>query len=188
MATDSDNKLRQIEDIKHKTQAVIDDRKNVNNLVDVLTVLTDDLDQTRGDSGDKCSPLMVDTIIRSLNKIFIRYIHTKELVISDGDTDANLTYKKWLTGVYHRTNDTLLRLIGDNRYSKATQKLALNSLMKCVAEEGKYPFRTDIPIDRKDTFAADLLNDICRQLVSATADNRQLIANYIENYLEFDDC
>jgi hypothetical protein len=136
MATDSDNKLRQIEDIKHKTQAVIDDRKNVNNLVDVLTVLTDDLDQTRGDSGDKCSPLMVDTIIRSLNKIFIRYIHTKELVISDGDTDANLTYKKWLTGVYDRTNDTLLRLIGDNRYSKATQKLALNSLMKCVAEEG----------------------------------------------------
>ncbi|CAG2107979.1 unnamed protein product, partial [Medioppia subpectinata] len=131
---------------------------------------------------------MIDTIIRSLNKIFIRYIHTKELLITEEDTDANRTYKKWLIGVYERTNGALLRLLGDNQYSKSTQKLALNSLMKCVAEEGKYPFRTDVPTEAPDTFADQLLNDICRQLLSNKVDNRQLIANFKDNYLDFDDC
>ena len=51
---------------------------------------------------------------------------------------------------------------------------------------GKYPFREQSE-ERKDTFADYLLIDVCRQLLSEDNNNRELIQNYAENYLDFDD-
>ncbi|XP_054163501.1 nucleolar complex protein 4 homolog B-like [Oppia nitens] len=191
--------MKQIEDIKRRTQLVIESRTNVNNIVDLLATITDDLDiddtavaataAAADDSVKRCSQLTIETLIRSVNKIFIRFIHQKELrvVAADADTEANVKYRKWLATVYDQTNDLLIRFVGNNSYTKSTQKLAFNSLMKCVAEEGKYPFRTEV-VTEDLSFPTPLFRKIFRQLLSKLTDNRDLIRNYCQNYLQFDDC
>ena len=132
------NKLKKVEEINRMTQSVFENRKNVNNLVDLLDTIREDLNRDQN-SDQKLSQLLIETTIRAVNKIFIRFIDTKEFVITSDESEANKTYKKWLIDVYSQTNTALIQIIDNNSYSKSTKKLSLNCLMKCVTEEGLSP-------------------------------------------------
>jgi hypothetical protein len=130
------NKVKIIEEIKTKTILILENRKNVNYLIDLLTSLNQTVDK-----------LMIETIVRSFNKVFVRFIHNKEMVINSEESEANLKYKNWLIIVYNKSIDAFIHVMSNNSNPKSTQKLALNCLMKFVAEEGLYYHLIDLIIN-----------------------------------------
>lgn len=83
-----------------------------------------------------------DTVLRCVGKIFNFYIDSREFVLSkrtDGENEALNLYKKHLIRWYNLVVDELLKIVsnlGEVKFSLNIQKLALNTLIKFLEEEG----------------------------------------------------
>ncbi|KAI0208870.1 Nucleolar complex-like protein 4 [Lamellibrachia satsuma] len=165
-----------IKQLKDKTKGIINDRKNANQLIDVILCCESD------------DPAVVVAAIQSLHKVFSHLIKSQEMYLPkpvDPDNmpkDSEGKYKTWLRERYDDATSSLCQLLTDQHAN--VQELALCTLMKFVKAEGETPLRKIS--ENAVCFPALQFKPVVEGLLSSKLKLDQLITHFQE-FLEYDD-
>ncbi|KAL5017194.1 hypothetical protein ScPMuIL_006783 [Solemya velum] len=164
--------------IKQLTALILENRKNVNCIVDIIN-------KSETDDSD-----VLVACVKAFCQVFVAFIDSSEMYLEQetevySDTSASnkeVQLKVWLRQRYEAVCERLLQLL----YNQDTivQELALCTLMRLVKAEGIKPLRK---LSKKQLyFPAKFFQRILEQLVSEEDDFTLLLGRF-EEYLEFDD-
>lgn len=131
-----DDKRSQIAELNKLASTIIQDPIYSNQIIRFIDALVN-LEESNADDS------YIETVIRSVAKIFNFFIDSREWVLSkdtDSESEAINSYKLHLIGWYDLVIDELLKIVRNDRKTKFSlnvQKLALTTLIKFLEEEGK---------------------------------------------------
>ncbi|OTF78355.1 hypothetical protein BLA29_007346, partial [Euroglyphus maynei] len=88
-------------------------------------------------------------------------------------------FKSWLITLYESTITLFIEILENKQsnYSLKLRQLCLESLIKFIEEEGKFPYRSAVD-DDEISFPVELLERIVRSLISEQVYNQELISFY----------
>nr|CAD7402182.1 unnamed protein product [Timema poppensis] len=152
-------------EIREKALLFLKNRKNANNLVEIIILL---------EQNEKS----IQSTILALEIIFLELLKRKEMVDNIGENDDSLEvkYRHWLQECYDDAFTKLTHLL--TKHNQPVQKQALSTIMKLVAQEGKYPIK---PTDQKKfNFPVHRLQPVVLALLSSEHNTSHLIARFQE--------
>lgn len=165
-----------LQELNKITSDILQDRKNANRIIDLIDTLAN-LDSIQAGN------LYIESLIRCLSKIWTNYIDSREMVLfKDDDTGQHSKinkFKSWLISLYESTINLFSGILENKQsnYPLKLRQLCLESLIKFVEEEGKFPYRSAIHND-EISFPVELLERIVRSLISELFYNQELITIY----------
>ncbi|XP_014674264.1 PREDICTED: nucleolar complex protein 4 homolog B-like [Priapulus caudatus] len=172
------NLMKEREIIKGKAKAFLEDRKNANELVEILSYFAD----------ERAEILL--SAIRAVHKLFCHVINSKSMVLQKstlelGDNEGSTAekYRVWLQGLYADTIDQLLSQLNSRHENVA--ELAVTTLLKFLEREGTNPL-VQVEDVKYPTFPTKLFAAIMDHALSSEADSGRLILRLTES-LEFAD-
>lgn len=134
--------------INKLTSSVLEDRKNVNKITELMNELA-------LAESEKQSDAFIENLIKCLGKIFNNFIDTREMVllIESSDKAKKLnSYKTWLVKLYETLLNVLFGMLEDsnNKFSIRIRKVVLVTLIKFIEEEGKNLFCLVVYLNTKN--------------------------------------
>nr|CAG4649283.1 EOG090X04ZD [Scapholeberis mucronata]SVE93582.1 EOG090X04ZD [Scapholeberis mucronata] len=171
---DSKQNQREIfETIKLKTKEVIQNRKNVNHIIDIQTHL-------ESDDGS-----VVKTSIKALDKIFCHLLSNGSLSEHGPplEQDGAKKVREWTQERYQEFQTSLLELLGTDLIS--SQEQALISLMHLLQLEGQHPLQK-LPEGKESMFPLDLLEKLLVRMLTLEKEATSVLTRFQE-FLEYED-
>ncbi|XP_072035045.1 nucleolar complex protein 4 homolog A-like [Amphiura filiformis] len=171
--------MEKVTGIREKGEQFLNDRKQANNLVEILELLQSDENK------------VVVTSMKVVLKIFSHLLSSDKMLTTGtkhkngtetDNAEAEDQYKYWLQERYHDCIKCLSRLLESE--SLHIQKLALTTLMKLLQLECRNPLRKK---DKESyNFQPMILQNVLNKLVSKTS-NMSVVIGRFQEYLEYDD-
>ncbi|UXI22824.1 type II transmembrane protein [Sarcoptes scabiei] len=133
-----------LKSINTKTSEILSDRKNSNQLIDLIDLLQKyQSSESKGMNKEDHSTVLL-TLCRCLTKIFTNFIDSRELILYKENSDhinsiKNLNkYKSWLIKLYETVVEEFLNILSNKNstFSTVLRKSVLQSVIKFIEEEG----------------------------------------------------
>ncbi|KAJ8408588.1 hypothetical protein AAFF_G00252230 [Aldrovandia affinis] len=167
-------------DINNKVELIIKNRKNANDVFDILEYLQADKEKDVVFAVNACNKLFSALLERG--DLFVGRLPSEEEMLT-GNHSAEEKYRMFMRHRYNSCKDSLLGLIRHEAFQ--VKESALVTMMKFVSVEGKFPL---LAVDWEEhyNFPRELLKAVVERLLSDKEDMALLISRFQE-FLEMED-
>nr|CAG4647854.1 EOG090X04ZD [Moina brachiata]SVE92977.1 EOG090X04ZD [Moina brachiata] len=163
------------ENIKQKTKEIIQNRKNINNVIDIFGYLESD------------EAPVVQASIKALEKVFCHLISSGRLDQAGPplESPAEKQVREWTRERYLELQDYLLKLVVNEQVS--VQEQALLSLMQLLQAEGQHPVKKTHDGKEQHIFPIQLLEKTMIKVLELEDDQALPVLTRFQEFIEYED-